>query len=171
MRLLGYDESPPSSRKAALPLRNTRSQLLRIDDVLVDLKQGDVIIKHLMQQDHELDQIGAGLLPEGLLPASEEIRHQRGDAKRQRVCVEIVVQRVVSVHGRKADFDVVLVTPMAVEDVAHLLAEITFDFQDESTESLTRLIRFVCEQLLNIGMDAGGCLAGADGANNCYTGV
>src|ERR1051325_5052383 len=98
MRLLGYDELPPSSRKPALPLRNPRSQLLRIDDVLVDLKQGDVIIEHLMQEDHELDEIRAGLLPEWLLSAPEEIRHQRGDAKCQRVCVEIVVQWVVSVH-------------------------------------------------------------------------
>jgi hypothetical protein len=43
--------------------------------VLVDLEQGDVPIERLMQQDHELHQVRARLLPEGLLAAPEQARH------------------------------------------------------------------------------------------------
>ena len=48
-----------------------------------------------MQEDHELDEVRARLLPEGLLAAAEEIGHERGNAVGQRVGVEIVVEGVV----------------------------------------------------------------------------
>src|SRR5262249_7611017 len=108
-----------------------------------------------MQQDHKLDQVGAGLLPERLLAAAKEIGHQRGDAERQRIGVEIVVKRVVAVNGCETDFDVVLVTTVLLQDLANLLAEIPFDLQHESTESLRRLIGSVPEELLDVGMNAG----------------
>ena len=38
-----------------------------------------------MQQDHELDEVRAGLLPERLLAAAKQVRHQRGNAVRERV--------------------------------------------------------------------------------------
>ena len=77
-----------------------------------------------MQQDHELDQVRARLLPERLLAAAKEIGHQRGDAVGQRVGVEVVVQRVVAVRRVETDLDVVVAAAVALEDVADLLAEV-----------------------------------------------
>ena len=61
-----------------------------------------------MQQDHELDEVRARLLPERLLALAEEIGHEGGDAVGQRVGVEIVVERVVAVGAVQTDLDVVV---------------------------------------------------------------
>src|SRR5260370_31223378 len=46
---------------------------------------------NLVQQNHELDQVRAGLLPERLLPASEQIGHQCGGAAREPIGGHIIV--------------------------------------------------------------------------------
>ena len=89
------------AREAPLPFRDPGAQLVRVDDVLVDLEERHVVIERLMQEDHELDQVRARLLPERLLAAAKEIGHERGDAVGQRVGIEVVVQRVVAVRRRR----------------------------------------------------------------------
>ncbi len=70
----------------------------------------------------------------GSLPSAEEIRHQRGDAVRQGVGVEVVVQRVVAVRRVETDFDVVVAAAVALEDVADVLAEVALHFQDQAAD-------------------------------------
>ena len=110
-------------RRLSAPKRRSPSairgaQLVRVDDVLVDLEERHVVVERLVQQDHELDEVRARLLPERLLAAAEQVGHQRGDAVRQRVGVEIVVQRVVAIRRVETDLDVVVGAAVAREDVA-----------------------------------------------------
>jgi hypothetical protein len=105
--LFGDDEARLACREALLAVRDPGAELVRVDDVLVDLEERHVVIEHLMQQDHELDQVRAGLLPERLLPAAKQIGHQRGNAVGQRVGIEGVVERVVAIDGVETDLDVV----------------------------------------------------------------
>ena len=101
-------EASMSGGEPPLPFRDHGAELVRVDDVLVDLEERDVVVEDLMQEDHEFDEVRAGLLPKGLLPFAEEIRHQRGDAVGQGIRVEVVVQRVVAVAGVETDFDVIV---------------------------------------------------------------
>src|SRR5207249_6284478 len=48
-------------------------QQVPVDGALVDVEQGDVVVKDLVEQNDELHQVGVGLLPEGLLPPAEEV--------------------------------------------------------------------------------------------------
>ncbi len=50
-----------------------------------------------MQEDDELDQVGVGLLPEGLTPAPEGVVQQAGDAVSESVGFEVIVQGIVAV--------------------------------------------------------------------------
>ena len=58
-RLFARNRRSPSSIRAL--------QLVRVDDVLVNLEQRHVVVQRLVQQDHELHQVRARLLPERLL--------------------------------------------------------------------------------------------------------
>ena len=98
------------------------------------------VTPHLVQEDHELDEIGARLLPERLLAAAIEIGHERGDAERQRVGVEVVVERVVSVARGEADFDVVGGTFEVGQHRFHLLVEVPLCFQYQATEFARRVL-------------------------------
>ena len=49
------------------------AELVRIDDVLVHLKERHVVVERLVQQDHELDQVRARLLPERLLASPKRL--------------------------------------------------------------------------------------------------
>ena len=109
--------------------------------MLVDLEERHVVVERLVQQDHELDQVRAGLLPERLLAAAEQIGHERGDAVGQGVGVEIVVQRVVAVRRVETDLDVVVGAAVARQDVADLPAEVAFDLQDQAADLARRIAR------------------------------
>ena len=61
-----------------------------------------------MKKDDELDEVGVGLLPEGLLAPAEKVVQKRGDVVREGVRVQVVVERVVAVLGIETDFDVIL---------------------------------------------------------------
>jgi hypothetical protein len=129
-----HDQPAAVAGEAPLAVRDAGAQLVRVDDVLVHLEERHVVVEDLVQQDHELDQVRARLLPEGLLPAPEQVGHQRGDAVGQRVGVEIVVERVVAVHGRETDLDVVVGPAVAREDVADVRAEVALDLQDQAPD-------------------------------------
>jgi hypothetical protein len=74
--------------------------------------------------DDELHEVGIGLLPEGFLAFAEEIVEQRSNVVRERISVEVVVQRVVAVVRVQVDLDVVLFASVLLEDVLDLVAEV-----------------------------------------------
>ena len=74
--------APNLAKQGIRAFREPSAQLVGIDDVLVDLKERDVIVEDLVQQNHELDEVRARLLPERLLAAAKQIGHQRGQAVR-----------------------------------------------------------------------------------------
>lgn len=102
MLALVDDDAAVLRSEAALPFRNPDAQLVRADDVPVDLKERHVVIEHLMQQDDELHEIRARLLPEPLFTPIEKIGHERGNAVRQRVGIEVVVEQTAQ-WARKSD--------------------------------------------------------------------
>ena len=70
---LVHDEAAVLRREALLAFRDLGAELVRIDDVLVHLKERHVVVERLVQQDHELDQVRARLLPERLLAAPKRL--------------------------------------------------------------------------------------------------
>ena len=96
--------------------------------MFVDLKERDVVITRLMQQDHKRDEVGAHLLPERLLAAAKQIGRDCGDALGQSVGVQAVVQRVISI-AREADLDIIGGTPVTLQDVLHVSAEAPFHWR------------------------------------------
>ena len=166
VRHLVDDDAAALRREALIALRDLEAELVRIDDVLVHLKERHVVIERLVQEDHELDQVRARLLPEGLLAPAKEVRHERGDAVGQRISVEVVVQRVVPVPRRETDLDVIVGTSATREHVADMRAKIALHFQNQSAELLRRIARAVAEQLLDVRIHARRRLARANGADN-----
>src|SRR5258708_30648777 len=154
MLALVHEEPPVSRGEPSFALRDLGAELVRIDGVFIDLKERDVIIEDLMQEDHELDEVCARLLPERLLAAAEEIGHERGNAVGQGVGVEIVVEWVVPVRRGEADLDVVVAASVTYKDVVDVPAEVAFYFQHEAADAAGRIARSVREQLLDVGIHA-----------------
>ena len=61
------------------------------EDVAVHLRKRRIAVNETPQQDDELEQIGVGLLPEGLFGLAEQVVHECGDRKGDRIRVEVVV--------------------------------------------------------------------------------
>ena len=104
VREYGVDRRPARASVAEHLARLRANPVLqqgRIDRAFVDIEQGHVVVQRLVQQDDELDEVGVRLLPERLFALAEQVVQQRGDAVRQRVRVEIVVQRVVAKLRRR----------------------------------------------------------------------
>ena len=95
----------------------------RRDRALVDVKEGHVVVGNLMKKDDEFDEVGVRLLPERLLASSEKIIQKRSNVVRKRVCVEIIVKRVVAVFGIEADFDVILCPARAASRISFTLRQ------------------------------------------------
>ena len=72
----GFDQVVGSDLKELLPLLDLRFQQLPADGAFVDIEQGDVVVKDLVEQDDELHHVGVGLLPEGFLAAAEQVGEQ-----------------------------------------------------------------------------------------------
>ena len=120
--------------EASLPFRDGGAELVWVDDVLVDLEERDVVVEDLMQEDHEFDEIRAGLLPEGLLPFAEEIRHQRRDAVRQARRRRGRCAAGCSGTGVETDFDVIVAASVVLEEATDVLAEVALHFQDQAAD-------------------------------------
>ena len=83
--------------------------LMQLADVLVDLPFMQDVVVHFgerrvpgrdaSQRNNEFQEVGVGLLPERFRRAAKQIVEERGDGIRDRVRVEIVVQRVVADVG------------------------------------------------------------------------
>jgi len=65
-----HDDPAVIGAEVSLSFFDAVAEFIRIDDVFVDLKERDVVVEHLVQQDHELDEMGARLLPERFLSAT-----------------------------------------------------------------------------------------------------
>ncbi len=91
------DHATAGYGEASLPVRNPDAELIRVDDVLIDLEERHVVVQYLMEQDHELDEVRTRLLPERLLASAKQIGHEGGDPVGQRIGIQLVVQRVVAV--------------------------------------------------------------------------
>ncbi len=101
---------------------------------LIDIEESHVIVGDLVKQNDELHEVGVRLLPEGLLALAKQVVQERRDAVGQLIGVEVVVQWVVTVFGIETDFDVVLGPAMSCQNFLHLMAEITFHFENESAD-------------------------------------
>lgn len=66
---------------------------------------------NLVKLDDEFDQIGVGLLPEGLLALAEEVVQEGRDVVSERVRIQIIVKGVVAVVGLQIDLNVILTRP------------------------------------------------------------
>ena len=132
------------------------------EDVAVHLRERRVAVDEPPQQDDELEQIGVGLLPEGLLGFAEQVVHQCGDRKGDRVRVEVVVERVVADVAAEPNLRVVRFAPGATEHPSHLLAEVALHFEDEAADLSVRIARSPAEELFGVGIHAGRRLSRAD---------
>jgi hypothetical protein len=120
-----------------------------IDGAFVDVEEGHVVTGDLVQLDDELHEVGVGLLPEGFLALAEEIVEQRCDVVGERICVEVVVQRVVAVLGVHVELDVVVLASVPLEDVFNLVAEVALHFEYQPADVLLALVSPVGDQLLS----------------------
>ena len=95
LQLVVRERTPRSLLAARCQRRLQRADLaldLRVfEDVAVHLRKRRVAVNETPQQDDELEQIGVGLLPEGLFGLAEQVVHECGDRKGDRIRVEIVV--------------------------------------------------------------------------------
>src|SRR5580658_6064750 len=132
----GLDGHVMASKNDVLGLGDSLFEKRRRDRALVDIEERNVVVGGLMKKDDELDEVGVGLLPEGLLATSKEIIEERGDVVGERVGVEIVVKRVVAVLGIKTDFDVILDALVTREDVLYLAAKISLYLKDQTADTL-----------------------------------
>jgi hypothetical protein len=113
--------------------------------------------------DDEFDEVGVSLLPEWFFAFCKEIVEQCGDVVGQRIGIQIVVERVVTIVGIQVDFDIICFSSMAYEDVSYLMAEVAFDFKLEHAYAFLWIIGMVGDELLGIGIHAPAGLAGTDG--------
>ena len=111
-----------------------------------------------MQQDDVLKHIRVSLLPEWLLAAPKQVIQQAGDAIRQGVGFQVVVKRVVPELRVERDFNIVAFAAMAGEGVSHLMTEVAFDFENQSTGTPFGISRTKGENLVGEGVHAAGGL-------------
>ena len=141
------------------------------EDVAVHLRERRVAVDETPQQDDELEQIGVGLLPERLFGFAEQVVHECGDRKGDRIRIEVVVQRVVADVAAEPNLRVVRLSPGATEHPSHLLAEVALHFEDESADLSIRIAGAPTEELFGVGIHAGRRLSRADRADNHHAGV
>ena len=80
MFLTRYKSLIPWIRQLCLQRLDIPVNLPVVQDVLIDLGERRVPVGDPTQQDHELEQVGIGLLPERLLRPAEQIVQQRAIA-------------------------------------------------------------------------------------------
>lgn len=114
--------------------------------------------------------ISSGSLPRaGCAAHAEEIVQERGDVVSQSIGVEIVGKRVGAVLRVEADFDILLSPVVVVQDFSNLVAEVSFDFQNQSANRHFVVARPVEENLLRERAQAAARLSAADCANDCMS--
>ena len=169
--LFGADDDALHVRAVRLALAAGLGDLLlepvEVDGGLVDVAQGDPAGGDAVQLDDVADEVGGGLLPEGILAFAEELVHQRGHGVGERVGVHPGgVEGVPLPAPPESDLEVVLGAPGLVEDAADGMAEVALDLEHERGGLSFGGGGLPGQQLAGEGMHAGGSLAGADGSTD-----
>ena len=84
--------------------------------------------------------------------------------------MQAVVKGVVTVFGIEADFDIVLVGSIALQNRSDFLAEVALHFEHETTDPLVTVGGLVSKNLFRIRVEASTCLAAAYRAKDGDTG-
>ena len=113
------------------------------DGALVDIEEGYVVVRNLMEQDDELNEVGVCLLPERLLATTEKIVQERCDIEGESVRVQVTTEWVVTEFGVEADFNIVVTPSVTIENLLHLSAKITLDLQNQTPNPLRRIVSFI----------------------------
>ena len=163
---VGDDDGVRRVREDRLQTPDVVVHLRVVQDVAVHLGERRVAVADSAQQDHELEQVGVGLLPERFLRPAEQVVQERRHGVRHRVGIELVVQRVVADAGVEPDLDVVVGSVRARKDGLHLATEVPLHLQDQTAHLLVFVIRLPAKQLLDVRIHAAGRLPGADGAEH-----
>ena len=137
--------------KATFGFLNFSFEHIRRDGAFIDVEQRDVVVGNLVQENDELDEVGVGLLPKRFFAATEQVVQKRCDAIRQSVGIQVVMERVVTVVGIEADFYVVFLPCMLRKNTAHLVTEIAFHLEDETTDAFLFVVCLIAEELLREG--------------------
>ena len=94
------------------------------------------------------------------------------DGERDRIRIEVVVQRVVADTASRARFRrSPSLRPACVEDVAHLPTEVAFHLKDEAADLAIGITRSPAQQLIDKWIHARRGFAGADGTENHHARV
>ncbi len=81
------------------------------------------------------------------------------------------MQRVVAEAGVQPNLEVVVGAARTRQDVADLMAEIPFDFEDKATDFVIWILRAPAQELFNVRVHACGGLSRANGSENHDAGV
>src|SRR5262245_11030601 len=92
-----------------------------------------------MQENDELDQVCVCLLPERLFAFSKDVVEQRRNSVRQRVGIQLVVERVIAPRPPEPDFDIVVFAAARPENLPDLMAEISLNLQHKPADSPQRV--------------------------------
>src|SRR5258708_37056095 len=76
------------------------------------------------------------------------------------------MERVVAVFRIQGDFYVIILASMLAGNLADLVAEIAFGFQDQTADALCRRIGFISDQLLSKWPHTAACLSCSDCAKD-----
>src|SRR6266478_5162583 len=121
---------------------------LRRDSTVIDIEKRDVIEGHLVKLDDELHQVRVSLLPERLLPLAKQVVQKRGNVVGQCVGIEVIVQGVVPILRIETDLDVIRFSSVMLEDSAHLMTKVAFNFEHQPTNSFCPVVCLIREDLV-----------------------
>ena len=140
----------------------------------VQVAQGDPAAprRQPVQLDDPAQQLGRGLVPEGLLALAVKLRLEGDQLRGQAVGVHLRnVQRVPGALPVQPDLDVVAPPPAVLEDLAHLVAEVALDLQHQPGGPQLGIARPPGQDLLGQRTHAAGGLAAADGPGHEHAGI
>ncbi len=80
-----------------MPSSSFDCECRRIDGAMVDVVERHVVVDELVKEDDELDDVGSGHRPEGILPLPEELVDEARERIGESVGVEIVMEWVVAI--------------------------------------------------------------------------
>ena len=117
------------------------------------------------QQNDELEQGGACLLPERLLRFAKQVVDDRCDGVRDRVRIEIVVARVVTDVATEPNLGLVGGAPGTRQHAAYLPAEVTLDLEDQPANLALGIACLPPKELVGVRVHARGRFSSANGTD------
>ena len=145
---------------------------LGVDGEAVDVAEGHPAGgEDAVELDDPPHQVRRRLLPEGVLPAAEELVEKRGERVGQAVAVQVGREGIPLPAPAEREFDVVVPAAGVREDLADVVAEVALDLEDKRRRPLAGVVGLPGEQLLGEGPHAAAGLPGADGSEDGDAGV